>query len=40
MRLSDERIGAELRALRAMPEESFAATLDRRAAAGLPAAKR
>jgi Domain of unknown function (DUF4349) len=39
MRMTDEQIGAELRALRATPDPSFAATLDRRATAGFPAAK-
>src|SRR5215207_5364817 len=39
MRLTDEQIGAELRALRETPSEEFAATLDSRAAAGFPAAK-
>jgi hypothetical protein len=39
MRLTDEQIGAELRALRTTPDPSFAATLDRRATAGFPAAK-
>src|SRR5215207_7395132 len=39
MRLTDEQIGAELRALRETPSEDFAATLDSRAAAGFPAAK-
>jgi hypothetical protein len=37
MRLTDEQIGAELRALRRTPEESFAATLARRVSAGFPA---
>src|SRR5436190_2168577 len=39
MRLTDEQIGAELRELRPAPEMGFAATLDRRVAAGFPAAK-
>jgi hypothetical protein len=39
MRLTDEQIGAELRALRPTPDESFAAVLDRRAAGGFPSAK-
>jgi hypothetical protein len=39
MRLTDEQIGAELRALRPTPSESFAAMLDRRAGAGFPAVK-
>jgi hypothetical protein len=34
MRLTDERIGAELRALRPTPERDFAAELDRRMAGG------
>jgi hypothetical protein len=34
MRLTDEQIGAELHALRATPEESFASRLDQRVAAG------
>lgn len=38
MRLTDEQIGAELRALRATPDPSFAATLDRRVIAGFPKA--
>jgi hypothetical protein len=39
MRLTDEQIGAELYALRSTPSEDFAATLDRRAAAGFPTAR-
>jgi hypothetical protein len=39
MRLTDEQIGAELYALRETPNESFAASLDRRVDAGFPAAK-
>jgi hypothetical protein len=37
MRLTDEQIGAELVALREMPDESFAESLDRRVRAGFPA---
>jgi uncharacterized protein DUF4349 len=37
MRLSDEQIGAELRALREVPSEEFAAELDAWAADGFPA---
>jgi Domain of unknown function (DUF4349) len=37
MKLTDDQIGAELVALRATPSEDFAATLDRRVAAGFPA---
>jgi hypothetical protein len=37
MRLTDEQIGAELRALRETPSERFAAELDRRVAKGFPA---
>jgi hypothetical protein len=40
MRLTDEQIGAELLALRPTPDASFAAALDRRAAAGFSAAER
>jgi hypothetical protein len=39
MRLTDEQIGAELHALRQTPDESFAAALDRRTAAGFPVAR-
>jgi Domain of unknown function (DUF4349) len=39
MRLSDEQIGAELRALREIPTEDFAAELDAWAAEGFPSAK-
>jgi hypothetical protein len=39
MRLTDEQIGAELRALRETPSEDFAAELDAWAAAGFPSAK-
>jgi hypothetical protein len=39
MRLTDEQISAELRALRATPDQTFAATLDRRVTAGFPKAK-
>jgi uncharacterized protein DUF4349 len=37
MKLTDEQIGAELRALRPAPSMGFIAELDRRAAAGFPA---
>jgi uncharacterized protein DUF4349 len=40
MRLTDEQIGAELRALRQAPEEGFSATLDQRVTSGFPAARR
>src|SRR4051812_40430762 len=40
MRLTDEQIGAELYALRELPSQGFAATLDRRVSAGFPAAKK
>jgi len=40
MRLTDEQIGAELRALRETPEENFARKLDLRVSAGFPAPKR
>jgi hypothetical protein len=40
MRLTDEQIGAELRALRETPEAEFAAKLDRRVAAGFPSETR
>jgi hypothetical protein len=40
MRLSDERIDAELRALRPTPRPGFAEALDRRAEAGFPAGVR
>ena len=40
MRLTDEQIGAELLALRPTPRQAFAEDLDRRAAAGFPAAAR
>ncbi|MFL5899459.1 MAG: DUF4349 domain-containing protein [Solirubrobacterales bacterium] len=40
MRLTDEQIGAELHALRELPSQGFAASLDRRVAAGFPAAKK
>jgi Domain of unknown function (DUF4349) len=39
MRLTDEQIGAELRALRDVPSEQFAAELDAWAAAGFPSLK-
>src|SRR5918996_170291 len=39
MRLSDEQIGAELRALREIPSEEFAAELDAWAAEGFPTVK-
>jgi hypothetical protein len=39
MRLTDEQIGAELRALREVPSKEFTAELDRRVTAGFPAAK-
>jgi Domain of unknown function (DUF4349) len=39
MRLTDEQIGAELRALRETPSEDFAAELDAWAAEGFPSAK-
>ncbi len=39
MRLTDEQIGAELRALREMPSEQFAAELDAWAAEGFPSLK-
>jgi hypothetical protein len=39
MRLTDEQIGAELRALRETPSEEFAAELDAWAAAGFPSLK-
>ena len=39
MRLSDEQLGAELRALRELPSEQFAAQLDAWAAAGFPSVK-
>jgi hypothetical protein len=40
MRLTDEQIGAELRALRSEPDMSFADKLDRRARVGFPAPER
>ena len=40
MKLTDEQIGAELRALRPTPDNAFAAGLDRRVAAAFPKAKR
>jgi hypothetical protein len=40
MKLTDEQIGAELRALRETPSEDFAARLDRRVAAGFPTPKK
>jgi hypothetical protein len=40
MRLTDERIGAELSALRELPGEAFAAGLDRRVETGFPSAKK
>src|SRR5262245_52649009 len=39
MRLTDEQIGAELTALRAIPSERFAAELDAWAAEGFPSAR-
>lgn len=40
MKLTDEQIGAELRALRPTPDSAFAAALDRRVAAAFPKARR
>jgi hypothetical protein len=40
MRLTDEQIGAGLRALSPTPDQSFAATLDARVTAGFPAVRR
>jgi uncharacterized protein DUF4349 len=40
MRLTDEQIGVELRALRKLPSERFAAELDRQVADGFPSTRR